>query len=216
MTESWFFPGQRPAERFEPWPWRDGPLPRGREPSDLDRPLQDSRESQQDWRAILRDFVTARNPSDYRWSPPNRRHVASGLYLPSFRRDGIGEIVVAVDTSGSIGAEELKQFAGEISAIAEEVRPERIQVVHCDAAVNSVQEFSPGEPIRLEPKGGGGTDFRPVFAWIRQERLAQACVIYLTDLCCHSYPEPPDYPVLWATDSRRKVPFCETVHIDVE
>jgi predicted metal-dependent peptidase len=188
----------------------------GREPSDLDRPLKDSRESRQDWRQILRDFVTARNPSDYRWSPPNRRHVAAGLYLPSVTRDGIGEIVVGVDTSGSIGTAELEQFAGEISVIAEEVEPERIHVVYCDAAVNSVQEFAPGEPIRLEPKGGGGTDFRPVFEWVRQENLAPACLVYLTDLRCHSYPEPPDYPVLWATDSRRTAPFGETVRIDAE
>jgi len=38
----------------------------------------------------------------------------------------------------------------------------------------------------------------------------------LTDLCCHSYPEPPDYPVLWATDSRKTAPFGETVQINSE
>jgi len=72
----------------------------------------------------------------------------------------LGEIVVAVDTSGSIGKRELEQFAGEISAISEETQPEAIHVVYCDAAVQSTQEFRASEPVRLEPKGGGGTDFR--------------------------------------------------------
>jgi len=185
----------------------------GHEPAGVERPLSESRQSGQDWRAILRDFVAATTPSDYRWSPPNRRYVASGLYLPSVERRGPGEIVIAVDTSGSIGKQELEQFAGEISAISEEVKPEAILVVYCDAAVQSTQKCEPSESIRLEPKGGGGTDFCPVFQWIDEKEIAPVCLIYLTDLCCNSYPEEPDYPVLWVTDSRRTAPFGETIRI---
>jgi predicted metal-dependent peptidase len=105
-------------------------------------------------------FVAATTPADYRWTPPNRRYIAAGLYLPSVFREGIGPIVIGVDTSGSIGTHELAQFAGEISAIAEEAQPESIHVVYCDAAVQSWQQFGSSEPIQLEPKGGGGTDFR--------------------------------------------------------
>jgi predicted metal-dependent peptidase len=188
----------------------------GHEPACIERPLAESRQSQQDWRAILRDFVTSTTPSDYRWTPPNRRYIASGLYLPSVERRGVGEIVIAVDTSGSIGKRELEQFAGEISAISEEAQPEAIHVVYCDAAVQCAQEFRPSEPVQLEPKGGGGTDFCPVFEWVTEKDLAPACLIYLTDLCCDSYPETPEYPVLWVTDSRRTARFGETVRIDLE
>ncbi len=188
----------------------------GHEPGGIERPLSETRQSQQDWRAILRDFVAAATPSDYRWTPPNRRYIASGLYLPSVERRGLGEIVIAVDTSGSIGKCELEQFAGEISAISEETQPDAIRVVYCDAAVQSAQEFRASEPVRLEPKGGGGTDFRPAFEWVAENDVAPVCLIYLTDLCCHSYPEAPEYPVLWVTDSRRKAPFGETVRIGLE
>jgi predicted metal-dependent peptidase len=188
----------------------------GHEPAGVERPLSESRESRQDWRAILRDFVAATRPSDYRWSPPNRRYIASGLYLPSVERRGLGEIVIAVDTSGSIGRLELEQFAGEISAISEEAQPEAIHVVYCDAAVQSAQQFGPSEPVRLEPKGGGGTDFRPAFEWVAENDISPICLIYLTDLCCDSYPEAPEYPVLWITDSRRDAPFGETVRITLE
>ena len=188
----------------------------GHEPANVDRPLTESREPKQDWRTILRDFIAARTPSDYKWSPPNRRYVASGLYLPSVDRTGLGTIVIGVDTSGSIGDQELEQFAGEISAIADEAQPEAIHVVYCDAAVQASQEFGLSEQIDLEPKGGGGTDFRPVFEWVEENGIAPVCLIYLTDLCCHSYPAIPEYPVLWVTDSRRTAPFGETVRIRLD
>jgi predicted metal-dependent peptidase len=188
----------------------------GHEPANIDRPLAESRETKQDWRTILRDFIAARTPSDYRWSPPNRRYLASGLYLPSVERAGLGTVVIGVDTSGSIGEDELEQFAGEISAIANEAQPEAIHVVYCDAAVQSSQQFGPLEPINLEPKGGGGTDFRPVFEWVDANQIVPVCLIYLTDLCCHSYPPIPEYPVLWVTDSRREAPFGETVRISLD
>ena len=188
----------------------------GHDPLGIERPLTESRQAQQDWRAILRDFVAAAAPSDYRWTPPNRRYIASGLYLPSVERRGLGEIVVAVDTSGSIGKGELEQFAGEMSAISEEAQPEAIHVVYCDAAVQSMQEFTASEPLLLEPKGGGGTDFRPAFEWVAKNDVSPVCLIYLTDLCCDSFPETPEYPVLWVTDSRRTAPFGETVRIGDE
>jgi predicted metal-dependent peptidase len=185
----------------------------GRMPGGIERQLKEARESQRDWRAILREFIAATDPSDYRWTPPNRRFVSSGLYLPSVIRSGVGELVIAVDTSGSIGHQELEQFAGEITAISDEAKPERIHVVYCDAAVQSIEEFGPSEPIRLSPKGGGGTDFRPPFLWVEEEGIQPKCFIYLTDLCCNSFPEPPEYPVLWVTDSRTTAPFGETLRI---
>jgi predicted metal-dependent peptidase len=138
-----------------------------------------------------------------------------GLYLPSVERRGLGEIVIAVDTSGLIGAHELEQFAGEISAISKEPQPQAIHVVYCDAAVQSTQQFGPSEPVQLEPRGGGGTDFQPAFEWVAQHDVTPVCLIYLTDLCCISYPEVPEYPVLWVTDSRRTAPFGEMLRIAV-
>ena len=185
----------------------------GRMPGGIEHQLKEARESRCDWRTILREFIAATDPSDYRWMPPNRRFVSSGLYLPSVMPSGVGKIVIAVDTSGSIGHQELEQFAGEITAINEEAKPERIHVVYCDAAVQSTEEFGPAEPIKLSPKGGGGTDFRPPFRWVEEEGIRPKCFIYLTDLCCSSFPESPEYPVLWVTDSRTNAPFGETLRI---
>ena len=65
----------------------------------------------------------------------------------------------------------------------------------------------------LHPAGGGGTDFCPAFEWVAEQGLSPRCLIYLTDLCCESYPGEPDYQVLWVTDSQAEAPFGETLHI---
>jgi predicted metal-dependent peptidase len=186
----------------------------GRTAAGVERTLKQTRVSRQDWRAILRDFISAQAPQDYRWSPPNRRYVSAGLYLPSVHKTGLGEIVVAIDTSGSIRGRELEQFVAEIAAIAEEAQPERIHVVCADAAIQTTREFAAGEPIRIEMRGGGGTDFRPVFAWVEEQGTAPACLIYLTDLRCHSFPEAASYPVLWVTNSKRRAPMGETIKME--
>ncbi len=111
---------------------------------------------------------------------------------------------------------ELEQFAAEISAISEETQPEAIHVEYCDASVQASQQFAPSEPVRLDPKGGGRTAFQPPFEWVAENDVAPVCLIYLTDLCRDSFPEAPEYPVLWVTDSRRRAPFGETVRISLQ
>lgn len=155
-------------------------------------------------------------PSDDSWSAENWCFLGLGLYRPSVVKSVVGEIVIVVDTSSSIGTEELNQFAAEITAIAEDTQPDVIHIVYCDAAVQSVQEVVPPEAVVLLPLGGGGTDLRPPFEWVEERGLLPACLIYLTDLCCRSYPEPPEYPVLWVTDSRRSAAFGETLRITPE
>lgn len=186
----------------------------GRRAAGVERPLKQARASRQDWRRILREFVGAQAAEDYSWSPPNRRYVSAGIYLPSVEKTGLGEIVVAMDTSGSIRSAELEQFVAEIAAIADETRPERIHVLCADAAVQSANEFAAGEPIAIDPRGGGGTDFRPVFDWVEERGIEPACLIYLTDLRCRCFPVAVDYPVLWVTNSKRSAPIGETIKME--
>lgn len=169
-----------------------------------------------DWRERLRQFFQAIRPDDYRWTPPNRRYINLGLYLPSLHAESLGEIVIAIDTSGSIGSAELKRFAAEINAVAEDTKPERIHVVYCDTAVQSVAEFGPDDlPINLASKGGGGTDFRPPFKWVDDQGIDPAAMIYLTDLCSNRFPTDPGYPVLWAcTTDLDNAPFGDVIHME--
>lgn len=183
---------------------RHGSLPAG-----LDRIIREIKEPALSWKDVLRQFVQMHANSDFSWSRPNVRYTAAGLYLPSMRSESMPPIVVAVDTSGSIGEAMLAAFGAEITAIVEDCKPEETHVIYADAKVHRVDTFARGEAVELNPVGGGGTDFRPVFDHIQAEQTAPCCLIYLTDLYGTFPTVAPDYPVLWVSTTRFP-PACFT------
>jgi predicted metal-dependent peptidase len=188
---------------------------RGSLSGDLERAAKAVAEARVDWRSVLRRFVQQVARADYSWTRPNPRYLARGLYLPALRSEEMGPVVVAIDTSGSIDAVLLDQFGGELRAIAEDLRPERVHVIYCDSAVRRIDTFERGEPIELHPAGGGGTAFSPVFEAVDDLEDVPSCVVYLTDLD-GTFPESaPPMPVLWASTSGPddEVPFGEVVPV---
>jgi len=148
----------------------------------------------------LRDFVTRTARNDYDWMRPNRKWFGRGVVLPSLVSDELPQVVVANDTSGSISDRQMQEFAGAISDILGSFDT-TATVLHCDTAVRKVEELTRADlPLRLEPIGGGGTDFRPVFDHVEEHGLEPACLIYLTDLYGCFPQRPPDYPVLWVVN----------------
>ncbi len=166
-----------------------------------------------DWRSLLSRFLQDAARYDYAWMPPNRRYIHRGLYLPGMRSDDLPEVVVAVDTSGSVSSHELDQFATELSAILETCAL-RLHLLYCDMKVAKVETVLRDDlPLTLSPAGGGGTDFRPAFGWVAERNIRPACMVYLTDLACNRFPETPDYPVLWACTGEKEItpPFGQVV-----
>ncbi len=167
-----------------------------------------------DWRDALRRYMTSLTRADYSWRRPNVRHLATGDYLPSLYSEAMGEVMIAVDTSGSVSDGELAAFASEVNAILEDVRPELVRVVYCDAAIQGEAEFAPEDyPVTLECPGRGGTRFSPVWAWAAERALAPVCAIYLTDLEASDFGDAPEYPVLWVSTGATAAPFGEVVRL---
>lgn len=171
----------------------------GKMPGSIAEDIRKTRESRSDWRAILRRFVESTIPIDYSWTSPNRRHIHNGLYLPGVYRENVGELVVAVDTSGSVSGELLDQFQAEIRRLIGEAKPEKTHVVYCDTRVHASDEFEPdGLPFEFQKKlARGGTYFQPVFDWVKDKDIRPKALIYLTDLEPGDNPSEPGYPVLW-------------------
>jgi predicted metal-dependent peptidase len=111
---------------------------------------------------------------------------------------GLGQMVYGFDTSGSMTDEQCAVGIGELRGIWQTMRPEKIWSVFCDAEVASVDELDPDGDFEVHPKGGGGTDFRPVFKWIR-ENMEQdpTALVFFTDGYGTHEPEEPPYPVIW-------------------
>lgn len=184
----------------------------GKLPAGLDRLIAGLMAPKVSWKEILWQFVQEAAQDDYSFLRPNRKYISGGVFLPSLYNETSLDIVVAVDTSGSISQDDLTQAASEISEIQNSIDA-TVHVVYVDADFEGAQEFNPGDEIKLEAKGGGGTDFIPAFEWVEKKQLDIACMIYLTDGWCSSFPKAePEYPVLWITNKRRwTVPFGEIV-----
>ena len=170
---------------------------RGTLPAGIARMVQEISSPKLDWKIILRRFIEMSAKNDYTWSPPNRRFVHQGLFMPSLRSEELKDIAIAVDTSCSIGQAELDQFAAEVNGILEEFET-KATVIYCDSEIAGIEVFDRENlPIKLAPLGGGGTDFRPPFEYLEREEMEPTCLVYLTDLECGDFPPEPGFPVLW-------------------
>ena len=167
-----------------------------------------------DWRDVLQRFVVKCRSDQRSWARPNRRFLSQGLYLPSVSGETLGEIAFAVDCSGSIGQDEINQFASEITTVWQDQRPTKVHVIYFDSEVSHYDEFDrDNEPV-IKPHGGGGTAFSPVFRYMEDHGINPVACIFLTDLCCNDFGDEPDYPVLWVSTDSDKAPFGEVVMME--
>jgi predicted metal-dependent peptidase len=165
------------------------------------------------WEDVLRRFMQRAKTSTRSWSRPNRRFFAQGLYLPSVSGETMGDIVVAVDCSGSITAKDISAFAAEIRAIHEDTQPTSLHVVYFDSKVCHADTFAPDDMVEIKPRGGGGTAFSPIFRHIADAGLHPVACVVLTDLLCSDFGNEPEYPVLWISTHSDKAPWGEVVRV---
>jgi len=170
---------------------------------DLDRDLLDLLEPKVDWREMLREFVkstcSAKDTSS--WRKVNRRFLSTGVYMPSLIGEKVGHLVIGVDTSGSVGQEELSGFLTEVRAIAEEVKPSQVDLIYWDSRVASHEEYTEGMVGDIinstKPRGGGGTSPSCVQAYLKEKMIVPECVIMLTDGYVDNWGNDWTAPVLW-------------------
>lgn len=187
---------------------------RGRLPAGLERMIDRLLAPTKDWRAVLAEFVIP-HPADYDWRRPERRFLDLDLYLPSLAGEQVDDLVIAIDTSGSVGQAEMRRMISELRAILCAYERARVTVMACDADVHEVYELDETSRIPGAYSGGGGTSTVPVFDKIRELGLTPYAVVYLTDGYAE-YPErPPEYPVLWVlTPNHQRPPWGRITVLD--
>jgi len=149
--------------------------------------------------SYLRQFIDRSCQTDYTFIRPNLRYSAEFI-MPSLQADGLNNIIFAVDTSGSVGKDELNQYAAIITDTLEEFHKDAM-VIYCDTRVyeDAIEHYSRYDlPVKLNPRGHGGTKFKPVFDYVKENDLSPLCLVYFTDLE-GDFDDigDPDYPVLW-------------------
>jgi predicted metal-dependent peptidase len=193
---------------------------RGDVPSGLKRLFGELREPHVPWQDHIETLFARRLGSDgYNWRRPDRRLIIRDCYAPGRSGHGAKHIVVGCDTSGSVGDEEINMFFAELAGIFDDLRPEHLTIMWCDAKVHNVDECDEPHDLneirRRGAGGGGGTKFEPVFDMIDELALTPDCLVYLTD-GQGTFPDAaPAFPVIWGSilNQPKEFPFGDVVMV---
>ena len=185
------------------------------------RDLEELLKPQIDWREVLREFIstTCAGKDFSTWSRPNRRFISTGVYMPSGISQQVNELVIAIDTSGSIRQRELTVFLSEVAAVCEMVHPERVRLLYWDTDICADEQYDRTELDTLaqstKPAGGGGTDVHCVPEYMTENGINPQAVIVFTDGGLYGGWGTWSCPVLWTVyDNKRVKPDVgKVVHI---
>jgi predicted metal-dependent peptidase len=153
------------------------------------RTLEQLLQPEINWLDVLKEFVTTTCVgSDYStYAKPNRRYMSSGMYMPSGVSEQVEEIVIAIDTSRSIGQLELTRFLSEIEGVVQNVKPRAIRLLYWDTKVCADEKYGDGgmDTATLtqstKPAGGGGTDINCVNEYMQEQHITPQAVLVFTD-----------------------------------
>lgn len=186
----------------------------GRMPAGVERELANVSSTRLDWRAYLWRYLT-QTPTDF--AGFDRRFIGRGVYLDALEGESIN-VLVCVDTSGSIDTDAIGMFAGELMGILRAYPQMRCDLYYADAELYGPWAVRAGGDLP-KPIGGGGTDFKPFFEKTARHPFAhgRTVSVYLTDGFGEFPDPPPRIPTLWVVLPGGRdlgdFPFGETVRL---
>jgi len=156
----------------------------GNLPAGVRRLIQDLTEPKMNWRELLRMQLESTIKSDYTWMRASRKGWHMDAVMPGMKLDPMIDIAVAIDTSGSIGADMLKDFLSEIQGIMDSFPAYRIHVFCFDTEVHNPAQYNSDNLDQItdyEPGGGGGTDFTAIYDYLKAEEIEPKRLVVFTD-----------------------------------
>jgi predicted metal-dependent peptidase len=179
----------------------------GKLPAGLARELEDFLDPKIPWQETLREFASesVSGMNTFTWKRFNRMMRMYDVYYPSMKGERVN-IFLAADTSGSMGTDELTKVFSEAKEILEIYGD--VYYLSCDAKVHSAESVESIEDLVKITRGGGGTDFVPVFKHVDEKYETEEIppvLIYMTDGYGRFPDNEPPYPTIWVM-----------IHSDVE
>jgi len=171
---------------------------RGTAPGHVTREIKRADNPPQDWRETLRAWFDQGSLKVESWNRPNRRFAGAGIYLPGQRRDGINRAVFLIDTSGSMDPIALAAINNEAQAAMDDGVLDEVIVIYGDVRVTRVDTYRQGDEIEFDPRGGGGTDLKPLFKHVADELEDVSLIVCFTDMEIGDPGPEPACPVLFA------------------
>jgi len=160
-----------------------------------------------DWRRELDEWVAEQcaGRTDMSWHKFNARRLHDDLFFPSTIDERVKELVMSIDTSGSIGQEQLSVVAKHMSLLCEQRQPASVRVLWWDTEVHGEQLFYPDDYASiaklLKPQGGGGTRVGCVPEYIAKEGIdAQGIIVFTDGYLEDNIRWDIDTPTLWLVE----------------
>lgn len=127
---------------------------------------------------------------------PGRRDLKGTL------KDRLTQIVVVLDTSGSMGQEEISYCMEQVFGIFKQV-PHEVTIIQIDTEIQDVYTARRASDVKFEAKGRGGTLFTPAIEYINSHpKYQRSIVVFFTDGGGETeIPKPRCQQLLWVITS---------------
>lgn len=156
----------------------------GNLPAGVKRLIKDLTRPVVNWRELLEQQIQSTVKNDFTWLRPSRRSWHLDAVMPGMIPGQQIDVCIAIDTSGSIGEEDIKAFMAEIKGIMEAYDEYKLQVWSFDTEIYNHQIFSSDtleDIMTYEPQGGGGTDFMANWEYMKANDIQPKKFIMFTD-----------------------------------
>jgi predicted metal-dependent peptidase len=158
----------------------------GNLPGGVRRMIKDLTEPMIGWKELLEQQIQSTIKNDFTFARPSRKGWHMDAIMPGMKPGETIDIFIGIDTSGSIGPEDLKIFFSEIKGIMDSYTEYKIHIVGWDTEIGGVGEFTSdnmADITEFDPLGGGGTDPMCVWQYLRENNIEPKKLIMFTDYC---------------------------------
>lgn len=171
---------------------------------------QESLEVGPDPESLLVRFVTNSMPTARTWRRPDQRYLAMGQYMPAVLKNNIGELVILVDCSGSMGRDDVADGIGWVHNACQKCHPEKVHIVYFTGKIERVDIFKWNDNFLVPDEiPNGGTSFAAAQKYL--DDVTPKCVLWFTD-GWDMFPPDPGIPTLWLmTDLSQNPPFGDVI-----
>lgn len=190
-------------------------MAKGDMPAGVARELFKLEHSELPWHSILKQRLR-KLAIKRSWKKPSKRYLP--WYFPGRTKNQGVKVMAVIDTSGSMSKEQITKALSELYGLMRSFQFLELHVADCDAKMYSPKKVQIHELAKMLLSGGGGTDFRPAFDWVKKEMRDDIdCLLFFTDLYGDFPKTKPPYETFWITDTKGvEVPFGRRLLLESE
>jgi len=156
----------------------------GNIPLGVQRLIKEMTEPKMNWRELLRMNLESTIKSDYTWMRASRRGWHMDAVMPGMKPDEMIDIALAIDASGSMDENMLKDILSEVQGIMDSFPVYKIHVVSFDTQVYNPQKYDSDNLdsiVDYEVQGGGGTSFECFYEYFKENDITPHRLVVFTD-----------------------------------